>query len=77
MEARPVETKRRTLVKAILWNVIGFTVMSLVGLLATGSAAVGGAMALANTVIGFLSYLVYERVWTRIDWGRRETRHHV
>ena len=72
-----METKRRTLVKAILWNVIGFTVMSLVGLLATGSAAVGGAMALANTVIGFLSYLVYERVWTRIDWGRRETRHHV
>ena len=27
-------------------------------------------MAVINTVIGFATYVLYERVWSRIDWGR-------
>jgi len=45
--------------------------MSVVGLALTGSAAIGGIMAAVNTVIGLVSYVVYERVWSRINWGRR------
>ena len=26
--------------------------------------------ALINSALGFGSYLIYERVWTRINWGR-------
>ncbi|MCZ7676112.1 MAG: DUF2061 domain-containing protein [Roseovarius sp.] len=66
-----METRARTLVKALLWNAIGLAVMSLVGLALTGSAAVGGVMAAINTAIGLISYVVYERVWSRIRWGRR------
>ncbi len=66
-----METRRRTLVKAVLWNVMGLTVMSLVGLLMTGSAAVGGAMAVINTVIGLTMYVLYERLWANINWGRQ------
>jgi uncharacterized membrane protein len=65
-----METRARTLVKAVLWNLIGLTVMSLVGLALTGSAAVGGLMAVVNTVIGLASYILYERVWSRVRWGR-------
>lgn len=65
-----METRRRSLVKALLWNVIGLCSMTLVGVVATGSASIGGAMALVNTALGFASYLIYERVWTRISWGR-------
>jgi len=65
-----METRARTLVKALLWNAIGLTVMSLVGLLMTGSAAVGGAIAMVNAVIGLISYVLYERIWSRVDWGR-------
>ncbi|MDW3118943.1 DUF2061 domain-containing protein [Roseovarius pacificus] len=68
-----METRKRTLVKAIVWNIIGLTVMALVGLILTGSVAVGGAMAVVNTVIGLTMYVLYERVWARISWGR----HHV
>jgi uncharacterized membrane protein len=64
------ETKIRTVVKAVLWNLLGLLVMTLVGLAATGSAAVGGAMALVNTAIGFLCYILYERIWAHIGWGR-------
>lgn len=65
-----METRARTLVKAFLWNAIGLAVMSLVGLVMTGSAAVGGAMAVINTAIGLTTYVLYERVWANIRWGR-------
>ena len=49
---------------------MGLAVMTLVGLIATGSAAIGGALALVNTAIGLTLYVVYERVWAGILWGR-------
>lgn len=44
--------------------------MMLVGFVATGSFAVGGAMAAVNTGIGLSMYMVYERLWSRVHWGR-------
>jgi uncharacterized membrane protein len=49
---------------------MGLAVMTGVGLIATGSAAVGGAVALVNTAIGLTMYVVYERIWAGISWGR-------
>ncbi|WP_420586910.1 DUF2061 domain-containing protein [Ruegeria sp.] len=65
-----METRRRSVVKAVLWNVMGLAVMTLVGLVATGSAAVGGTLAIVNTGIGLTMYVIYERVWAGIAWGR-------
>ncbi len=65
-----METRRRSVVKAIIWNAMGLAVMTLVGLIATGSAAVGGALAVVNTAIGLTLYVIYERVWAGISWGR-------
>ncbi len=65
-----METRRRSVVKAVLWNAMGLLVMTLVGLVATGSAAVGGTLAIVNTAIGLTMYVVYERVWAKISWGR-------
>ncbi len=49
---------------------MGLAVMTLVGLVATGSAAVGGALAVVNTAIGLTLYVIYERIWAGISWGR-------
>ncbi|WP_298847834.1 DUF2061 domain-containing protein [uncultured Ruegeria sp.] len=65
-----METRRRSVVKAIVWNAMGLATMTLVGLIATGSAAVGGALALVNTAIGLTLYVIYERIWAGISWGR-------
>lgn len=65
-----METRRRSLVKAVVWNVIGLMMMTLVGFVATGSAAVGGKLAVINTGIGLCTYILYERVWAGIRWGR-------
>ncbi len=65
-----METRGRSLVKAVVWNVIGLIVMTVVGFIATGSFGTGGIMAVVNTVLGFITYLIYERVWAGIHWGR-------
>ncbi|WP_170595336.1 DUF2061 domain-containing protein [Ruegeria arenilitoris] len=65
-----METRRRSVVKAIIWNAMGLAVMTVVGLFATGSAAVGGALAVVNTAIGLTLYVIYERIWAGISWGR-------
>ena len=65
-----METRGRSVLKAVIWNGIGLFVMSIVGLLATGSATVGGMLAVINTAIGLTLYIVYERIWAGIRWGR-------
>lgn len=65
-----METRQRTTVKAILWTLLGLVVMACVGLAFTGSVALGGTMALVNAVLGFVTYLIYERIWAKIQWGR-------
>ncbi len=66
-----MDTQKRSIVKAVIWNVIGIISMSVVGILATGSAALGGKMALINTGLGFSLYVIYERVWSRVRWGQQ------
>jgi uncharacterized membrane protein len=65
-----MDTNKRTLTKALIWNVIGLAVMAGVGFVATGSFAVGGAMAVVNTALGLTMYVIYERIWARVSWGR-------
>ena len=66
-----MDTPKRTITKALIWNLIGLASMVIVGLIATGSLAVGGAMALVNTALGLSMYVIYERIWNRVSWGRR------
>lgn len=68
-----METRTRSVVKAVIWNLLGLASMALVGLIATGSLAVGGTLAVINSAIGLTMYVIYERVWAGIRWGR----HHV
>lgn len=65
-----METQKRSVVKAIIWNVIGLFSMSLVGLASTGSMALGGKMAVINAALGLSCYFVYERLWAKVRWGR-------
>ena len=71
VKEQALETSQRSLVKALIWQVLGLSVMLIVGYLYTGSLASGGAMAGINTLIGMVNYMAYERVWARVSWGRR------
>jgi uncharacterized membrane protein len=69
-----MESLKRTLVKAVVWAAIGLLSMILVGAGFTGSIKLGGWMAVTNSVIGLLAYVLYERVWSQINWGRQKGR---
>lgn len=65
-----MDSGRRILVKAVLWQLSGLAVMAGVAIAMTGSVALGGAMAVVNSAIGFVTYVIYERLWSRVRWGR-------
>jgi len=65
-----MDTQARTLVKSLIWTVVGIVMMTGVVALFTGSLTLGGGMAAVNALVGFVSYLLYERVWAGIPWGR-------
>ena len=65
-----MESKLRTVAKTFTWQVTGLVVMCAIGYLATGSLAVAGGLAVASTAIGTISYVLHERIWARIAWGR-------
>lgn len=64
-----MDSVKRSWTKAVLWNLFGLLSMSLIGRLITGSFIIGGTLALINTCVGFVLYLVYERIWARVSWG--------
>jgi uncharacterized membrane protein len=65
-----VETKSRTLAKAVSWQGLGLITTTTLGYLATGSITAGGTLALSSATLGLVIYLAHERVWQRISWGR-------
>ena len=65
-----MDSARRTLLKAIIWQITGIVTMGIVGFFMTGSAAQGLGLALANTAVGTVTYIIYERFWARVRWGR-------
>lgn len=66
-----MDTKRRTVVKAITYQLMGLAVMTALGTFFTGSAGVGGALALVSATIGALGYVLHENLWAMVRWGRR------
>ena len=66
-----VETTRRTMAKALSWQASGLVVMTAVTYAVTGSVAEGGMVAAAGSAAGMVSYVIHERIWARIAWGRQ------
>ncbi|WP_114390033.1 DUF2061 domain-containing protein [Notoacmeibacter marinus] len=64
-----METRKRSLVKAVSWQVWGLVTMAMLGFMMTGSIRTGGQLALLSALIGFLCYLLHERIWSAIRWG--------
>lgn len=69
-----METKRRTICKAITWQTSGLIVMSLIGYAMTGSfeAATGFAFIVAG--LGAVLFVLHERLWSRVAWGQIQPR---
>ncbi|SMY08761.1 DUF2061 domain-containing protein [Flavimaricola marinus] len=65
-----MESRKRSVIKAVIWNLLGLLIMAIVGFAMTGSLSTGGTMALINAALGLTMYFLYERLWAGIRWGR-------
>jgi uncharacterized membrane protein len=64
-----MDSKIRLLTKAVTWQVAGFFTMMLISFLFTGSVTASGAIAIAGSIAGFVSYFAHELAWSKIAWG--------
>lgn len=64
------ESTTRSLAKAVTWQLTGLVTMTLLAWHATGDIAAAGGLALSGAATGFVCFVLHERLWARIRWGR-------
>jgi len=67
-----METKKRSIAKAISWRIIATIITSLIAYVLTGAWEFAAAIGLADTGFKFFVYFAHERLWNRINFGREE-----
>ncbi len=67
-----METKKRSIMKAISWRFIATIITSLLVLLLTGEGTFAATIGLADTSLKFFIYFAHERMWNRIRYGLEE-----
>jgi adenylylsulfate kinase len=65
-----MESRRRSLVKALSWRLIALTVTTGLGYLFTGSVVFAATIGLADSLIKILAYYLHERAWNNVAVGR-------
>jgi uncharacterized membrane protein len=68
-----METNKRTLIKAITWQSLGFGLMTLINYVYMGNLAQGLGLSAVLTLVGLVTYFLHERFWAGIAWGRTKT----
>lgn len=65
------ETTSRSLVKTLTWRITGSSSTFAIAYLITGSLGASSGIAIVQMIVNTVLYLVHERAWSRISWGRR------
>jgi uncharacterized membrane protein len=67
-----MESKRRSLAKALSWRAGGTVVTALIALVVTGEVVTAVQIGALDTLVKILAYYGHERVWERIGYGREK-----
>ncbi len=67
-----LESHARSLLKALTWRAGGLVVTVLVAWALTRRATLAASIGAADTVVKLLAFYVHERLWLRINFGRRK-----
>ncbi len=67
-----METKRRSLYKALSWRFFATIITMVVAFGITGELAFALEIGALDTSIKLGAYFMHERAWLRIGWGRVE-----
>ena len=67
-----MESKKRSIAKALSWRIIATVITSSLVLALTGEWEFAATVGLADTSLKFFIYFSHERFWNRITYGRGE-----
>ena len=70
LRAGKMETRARSIAKALTWRMGGLVVTIAVVWVVTGQAKLAASVGLADTLVKLLAYYVHERFWLKIRFGR-------
>jgi adenylylsulfate kinase len=68
-----METRRRSMIKALSWRVLAAIITTIVVLAMTGKMEFAAKVGALDTTIKLLIYFLHERAWNKISYGRLET----
>ena len=67
-----MESFRRSLVKTIVWRILGTIVTFIVVYAYTGEIEKSTTISIVSAVVLTVAYYINERIWDKIDWERRK-----
>ena len=65
-----METRTRSIAKALTWRIMALLITTTVVWVASGSMELAASVGLADTVIKLGAYYGHERCWLKIRFGR-------
>jgi uncharacterized membrane protein len=67
-----IDTAGRSLAKAVSWRITGTIDTFLISWLITGQILLATGIAFTEVVTKILLYWIHERVWNKVNWGRKD-----
>ena len=61
---------RRSIVKAVTWRVIAFSITFGMAYVFTGDCKISGAIGACESGVKLFSYVLHERIWQHVSWGK-------
>jgi uncharacterized membrane protein len=65
-----MDSKRRSIIKAITWRILALLITILVSFAILGSWSVSIAIGILSNFLKTLLYYIHERLWEKTSWGR-------
>ena len=63
------ETIKRSFVKTIFWRIVALTITIIFSYFISKNIVLSLTIGLGDSTIKMISYYLYERIWSRIQWG--------
>ncbi len=61
-----MDSRRRSLTKALSWRAVALVITTVLGYLFTGSVAFAASIGVADSLIKILAYYLHERAWNKL-----------
>ena len=66
-----METRARSIIKAITWRIIASAVAFAVAYVLTGSPGESIELTVIVSALNIITYYAHERFWNKVTWGRQ------